>query len=58
MVFMKNEKSAGAIVFHENKKREFLVLQYAGKHWDFPRGNIEKNETEKEAAEREMGYVC
>lgn len=32
---------------------EFLLLDY-GKHWDFPKGHIEKGETELAAATREL----
>lgn len=52
---MENEKSAGAIIFKkENQGKKFLLLHYEKKHWDFPKGHVEKNETEIEAAKREI----
>ena len=58
---MPREISAGAIVFRREpekssgqEKIKFLILQYSLGHWDFPRGNIEKGETEKETAQREI----
>lgn len=49
------EKSAGAVVFHENdEKREYLLLHYSSGHWDFPKGNIEKGEREEETVLREV----
>ncbi len=51
---MPSEHSAGAVVFRkENSKRLYLLLHYEKGHWDFPKGHIEKNETEEEAAVRE-----
>lgn len=32
----------------------FLLLQYQAGHWDFSKGNIERGETEQEAAIREL----
>lgn len=50
-----DEESSGAIVFRkENNKRKYLILYYGKGHWGFPRGNIEKGETEKKAAIREI----
>ncbi|MCX8189764.1 MAG: NUDIX domain-containing protein [Candidatus Diapherotrites archaeon] len=51
---MKKEKSAGAIVFFDSKPRVFLVLHYAKGHWDFPKGHVEKGESEQEAMLREL----
>ncbi|MCS7134416.1 MAG: NUDIX domain-containing protein [Candidatus Pacearchaeota archaeon] len=57
---MKYEKSCGAIVFRrEGGETKFLLLYRAENEnfrasWDFPRGNIEKNETEEQAARREI----
>lgn len=33
---------------------EYLLLNYAAGHWDFPKGNIEAGEGEEEAASREI----
>ncbi len=52
---MIREKSAGAIIFRrEGKKRKYLLLHYESGHWDFPRGHIERGETEEETARREI----
>ncbi len=54
---MIKEKSAGFIIYHkENNKVTYLILQYAytSRHWDFPRGGVEKNENEITAAYREI----
>src|SRR3989338_9342144 len=49
------EISAGAIVFREEKgKILYLLLHYEEGHWDFPKGNIEKGEEEKETVKREI----
>lgn len=50
---MSKEVSAGAVIFKRNKEIEYLLLRYESGHWDFPRGAIEKGETEKETAVRE-----
>lgn len=52
---MRVEKSAGAIVFRRhNKKTEYLLLHYGAGHWDFPKGHIEKGESEEDALRREV----
>lgn len=55
---MVDEKSAGAVLFYYEADRspepEFLLLNYAAGHWDFPKGNIERGELEKQAATREI----
>ena len=54
------EKSAGAVVFYKNKEPEYLLLQYPGStkkakdYWDFPKGHIEKGESEIETVKREV----
>jgi 8-oxo-dGTP pyrophosphatase MutT (NUDIX family) len=53
MVF---EKSCGVIIYRENYKNlEFLTIshRYDG-HWGFPKGHVEKNESEEETAIREV----
>jgi bis(5'-nucleosidyl)-tetraphosphatase len=57
---MARERSAGAVVIHKGKQIEYLLLLQLGlsknkKHWDFPKGHIEKNETEDETIIREVG---
>lgn len=52
---MKNEKSAGAIIFRKKDgKIEYLVLMRNPKYWDLPKGNIEAGEDEEAAAKREV----
>ena len=52
---MIQEKSCGAVVFlKQGDNTKYLLLNYAAKHWDFPKGNVEPNETEKETAVREL----
>ena len=50
------ERSAGAVVFYmeENSEPEYLLLHYSAGHWDFPKGNIEAGENEKQTATREI----
>jgi 8-oxo-dGTP pyrophosphatase MutT (NUDIX family) len=50
------EKSVGAVIFRRNEsdEKEFLLLHYPSGHWDFPKGHIEKDETEKETLRREI----
>src|ERR1700730_17710817 len=53
---MIEETSAGAVVFRDDpirRARTFLVLHYPAGHWDFPKGAVEKGETEEQAAKRE-----
>lgn len=52
---MPREKSAGAIIFRkENGQNHYLLLRYRSGHWEFPRGHIEKGESEEQAARREV----
>ncbi|MBI2451242.1 MAG: NUDIX domain-containing protein [Parcubacteria group bacterium] len=53
---MPQEFSAGAIVFYRNTvgEIEYLLLHYKSGHWDFPKGHIEKGETEEETVRREI----
>jgi bis(5'-nucleosidyl)-tetraphosphatase len=54
---MIEETSAGAVVFRDDPIRSarlFLVLHYPAGHWDFPKGAVEKGETEEQAAKREI----
>ena len=49
------EKSAGAVIFRkENDKIHYLLLHYQSGHWDFPKGNIEKEEKPEETVKREI----
>jgi len=51
-----DERSAGAVVFYLEGKAEpeYLLLHYTAGHLDFPKGNIEAGENEKQAATREI----
>jgi 8-oxo-dGTP pyrophosphatase MutT (NUDIX family) len=53
---MKNEVSAGAVIFFLDSEKNvlYLVLHYAAGHWDLAKGHIEENETSQEAALREI----
>ncbi|MHB8566590.1 MAG: bis(5'-nucleosyl)-tetraphosphatase [Nitrososphaerales archaeon] len=55
---MIEERSAGAVVYHEdssgNRERLYLSLHYPAGHWDFPKGAVEKGESEEQAAKREI----
>jgi len=49
------EESAGAVLFYlADNVPEFLLLHYPAGHWDFPKGNIEKDEDEVETVRREV----
>lgn len=49
------EKSAGVIIFRKEKDTiKYLLLHYKARHWDFPKGHIEKGEGPAEAAKREI----
>lgn len=53
---MQYEKSCGAIVyrkFHGNVEL-LLIKNTNGGHWSFPKGHVEKGETEEETALREI----
>lgn len=48
------ELSAGAIIFRKEKNKiKYLILLYGLGHWDFVKGHVEKNESEKETIIRE-----
>jgi bis(5'-nucleosidyl)-tetraphosphatase len=52
---MKTVHSAGIIVYHDDKgNREYLLLHYPSGHWEFPKGKLEKGETNTQAALREL----
>ncbi len=61
---MRTEKSCGAIIFKKikpiNSEKESLVflivreIKKHGGHWNFPKGHVEKDETELETAKREI----
>lgn len=48
-------RSAGGIIFYKKgKKIKYLLIQYRAGHWEFPRGHVEKGESDIEAAKREI----
>lgn len=49
-----NEKSCGAVVFLKGSEIKYLLLRYSAGHWDFVKGNVEPNESEKETVLREL----
>ncbi len=53
---MKKEKSCGAIVSRKTETgREILLIRHVnGGHWAFPKGHVEKDETEEQTALREI----
>ncbi len=54
---MKQEKSCGAVVFRRKdsgKLRILLIRHQNGGHWAFPKGHVEREETEEETACREI----
>jgi 8-oxo-dGTP pyrophosphatase MutT (NUDIX family) len=52
---MKHLYSAGIVTYIiEHNHILYLLLQYGAGHWDFPKGKIEKGETKKDAAQREL----
>lgn len=52
---MKKEKSCGAVVYKkEDNKIKLLIIKQHDNYWSFPKGHVEKNETEEETAIREI----
>ena len=50
---MPSEKSCGADIFRRNGANKYLLLHYEGGHWDFVKGHVEKNESERQTVLRE-----
>lgn len=52
---MKYEKSCGCVVIKDmNYKKKILLVRQIDGNWYLPKGHVEKNETEKETAIREV----
>ncbi len=52
---MLREKSCGAVVYNiKGYQTKYLLLNYSTGHWDFVKGNVEANETEKDTVVREL----
>ena len=52
---MLREKSCGAVVFvKKDDLTRYILLNYEAGHWDFVKGNVETNESEKETVVREL----
>ncbi len=53
---MYDEISAGAVLhtIDENFEVKYLILNYSYGHWDFPKGNMERGESEIETLKREV----
>jgi bis(5'-nucleosidyl)-tetraphosphatase len=52
----RHERSAGVVVYRRDAatgQRLYLLLDY-GRHWDFPKGHVEKGEDDRTAALREL----
>jgi 8-oxo-dGTP pyrophosphatase MutT (NUDIX family) len=47
-------KKCGIILFNEEEQKYFLVFGRKSSKWGFPKGHMEKGETEKETALREF----
>jgi bis(5'-nucleosidyl)-tetraphosphatase len=49
------EKSCGAVIYlRKEEQTKYLLLNYAARHWDFVKGNVESGESEKETVLREL----
>jgi 8-oxo-dGTP pyrophosphatase MutT (NUDIX family) len=48
------ERSAGAVLFHQHGGFRRYLLLFNGGHWDFPKGNIEHGEREEQTVAREV----
>ena len=54
---MIREKSVGIILFRYNnrdKEIQYLVLYHRGTYWNFPKGKVDRGESEAETARREV----
>jgi 8-oxo-dGTP pyrophosphatase MutT (NUDIX family) len=49
-----HEKSCGAVVFKRDGEVEYLLLHYEAGHWDYVKGQVEQDESEKDTVTREL----
>lgn len=55
MKYLSFEKSAGGVVYRKQEEKIlFLLVQYRSFQWDFPKGHVEKNESEEQTMRREV----
>ena len=54
---MKHEKSCGAVVFrqHNGTEQTLLIRHRNSSAWSFPKGHMERGESERQTAMREIG---
>ncbi len=51
---VKKEVSCGGVVYRKRDVYEFLIIKHLEGHYAFPKGHMEKGETHKETAIREI----
>ncbi len=55
MKYLSFEKSVGCVIYRKTKDQTlFLLVQYRSWQWDFPKGHMEKDETEEQTLRREV----
>ena len=55
MKYLSFEKSVGCVIYRKNEdKTLFLLVQYRSWQWDFPKGHMEKGESEEQTLRREV----
>lgn len=50
----KRNRAAGIVVLHPKTNKVLLLYRTQYRHWEYSKGRIEKGETEKQAARREL----
>ena len=55
MKYLSFEKSVGGVLYRKSEaKTLFLLVQYRSWQWDFPKGHMEKGESEEQTLRREV----